>query len=206
MTNLAARLARLRVALVEALARRRARIAEALARSRVALGFVSGAIVLALARPTPTSLGVGMSIAACGEGLRVWAAGHLNKAREVTSSGPYRWLAHPLYMGSSIMGVGLAIASAHIVAAALIAIYLVTTLPAAIKTEEAFLRGRFGDRYDRYRRGGEAAPNAQRPRRFSASRAIANREHRAVIGFAVAVLLLVLKATYNGVFWRAGGP
>ena len=30
-----------------------------------------------------------------------------NKAREVTSSGPYRWFAHPLYVGSSIMGAGL---------------------------------------------------------------------------------------------------
>ena len=34
--------------------------------------------------------------------------------------------------------------------------------------------------------------------------AIANREHRAVTGLLLAVLLLVLKATYNGVFWRAG--
>jgi hypothetical protein len=37
------------------------------------------------------------------------------------------------------------------------------------------------------------------------ARAIANHEHRAAIGLAVAVLLLLLKATYNGMFWRQPG-
>jgi hypothetical protein len=41
-------------------------------------------------------------------------------------------------------------------------------------------------------------------RRFSLQQAIANREHRALAGLAIAVLLLVLKATYNGLFWRMG--
>jgi len=49
------------------------------------------------------------------------------------------------------------------------------------------------------------AATGDKPRRFSAARAIANREHRAAIGLAVAVLLLLLKATYNGAFWPAAG-
>ena len=77
-----------------------------LARFRVALGFVFGVLVLILARPNRESLTIGMSIAACGEAIRVWAAGHLRKSREVTVSGPYRWVAHPLYVGSAVMGVG----------------------------------------------------------------------------------------------------
>ncbi len=56
----------------------------------------------------------GRRCAIAGEALRIWAAGHLNKSREVTSSGPYRWFAHPLYVGSSIMGVGLAVASGSV--------------------------------------------------------------------------------------------
>ena len=35
---------------------------------------------------------------------------------------------------------------------------------------------------------------------------MANREYRAVVGLVVAVLLLLLKATYNGLFWRTAGP
>lgn len=180
-----------------------------LARFRVALGWVFGPLVLIVAEPTAASIAVGMSIAAVGEALRIWAAGHLNKSREVTSSGPYRWFAHPLYVGSSVMGLGLGIASHNVIIIALIALYLWLTLRAAIRSEEAFLQRTFGDGYDRYRRGDVASDRAggQVPRRsFSVAQAIANREHRAVIGFVVAVLLLVLKATYNGSFWRAAGP
>jgi protein-S-isoprenylcysteine O-methyltransferase Ste14 len=177
-----------------------------LARLRVSLGFVFGALVLWLAQPTTRSLLLGGVLAALGEGLRVWAAGHLNKSREVTMSGPYRWLAHPLYVGSSIMGAGLAIASANVVAAVLVTIYLGAAVTAAVISEEAFLRRAFGERYERYRAAspGVTATGDER-RRFSVARAMANREHRAAIGLAVAVLLLLLKATYNGLFWPAAG-
>ncbi len=183
--------------MIAMLARLRARLTEAFARRRVTLGFVFGALVFWLAQPTEATLVAGTSIAIAGESLRVWAAGHLNKAREVTASGPYRWLAHPLYVGSSIVGIGLAVVSDSVAVSGLIALYLIVTLSAAIRSEEAFLRRTFGDRYDRYRRG------AIDTSRFSLARAVANHEHRALVGLAVAVLLLALKATYNGAFWRA---
>ena len=172
-----------------------------LARLRVALGFFSSVLVLGLARPTARTLVVGTAIALVGECLRIWASGHLNKAREVTASGPYRWFAHPLYVGSSIMGVGLAVVSARPLVAGVIALYLLVTLTAAVKNEEAFLRRTFGDQYDRYRGGA----GDDRFRRFSLAQAMANREYRALTGLALAVLLLALKASYNGAFWRAAG-
>jgi isoprenylcysteine carboxyl methyltransferase (ICMT) family protein YpbQ len=183
-------------------------VIKTLARFRVALGFVFGVLVLVLAQPTAVSLLVGMSLAACGEAIRIWAAGHLRKSSEVTVSGPYRWVAHPLYVGSSVMGAGLAIASASAIVAALIGVYLVATLTAAIKSEEAFLRRTFGDQYDLYRRG-VAAKRRERSavsrRAFSLRQAMANREYRAVAGLGVVILLLIWKATYNGLFWRAAG-
>jgi hypothetical protein len=183
-----------------------AEAATMLARRRIPLGFISALVVFWLAEPTRSSLAAGGTIAAAGELVRIWAAGHLNKAREVTSSGPYRWSAHPLYVGSAIMGVGLALASNSVVVAVIVASYLAVTLTAAVRSEEAFLRRAFGDRYDRYRQGAllEDARGAE-DRHFSVACAVANREHRAVAGFALAVLLLVWKATYNGVFWRTAG-
>ena len=192
--------------LAEALARWGACLAEALARRRVALGFVCGALVFWLAKPTGTTLVAGTAIAIAGECLRMWASGHLNKAREVTVSGPYRWSAHPLYVGSTVMGAGLAVASNSVTVAVVIALYLTVTLTAAIKNEEAFLRRTFGDRYDRYRHERPAVADEDARRQFSLAQAMANREHRALAGLAAAVLLLVLKATYNGSFWRAAGP
>ena len=110
-------------------------------------------LVLVLAQPTGRSLLVGMSIAACGEAIRDLGGGSLRKSREVTVSGPYRWVAHPLYVGSSVMGVGLAIASASVVGRGADRALSGATLTAAIKSEEAFLRRTFGDQYDLYRSG-----------------------------------------------------
>ncbi len=124
-----------------------------LARFRVALAWVFGPLVLLLAEPTAASLAAGLVIAAAGEALRFWAAGHLHKAREVTASGPYRWSSHPLYVGSAVMGLGAGIASHSAIAIGIIALYLALTLTAAIRSEEAWLRRRFGDRYDRFKRG-----------------------------------------------------
>jgi hypothetical protein len=166
------------------------------------LGFVFGVLALWLSSPSGGTLLAGGAIALAGELLRIWAAGHLNKSVEVTTSGPYRWMGHPLYVGSSIMGVGLAVASATIPVALLVAVYLGVAITAAIRSEEVFLRRRFGEDYERYRRG---LSSGDAEKAFSVARAIANGEHRALAGLAVAALLLVMKATYNGLFWQAAG-
>lgn len=175
-------------------------IAGRLARLRVPLGFLFGAVVLWFAAPTIPTLLIGTPIAALGEALRIWAAGHLNKSEEVTASGPYRWFAHPLYVGSSVMGAGVAVAAGSVTVAILIALYLATTITGAIRHEEAFLQRKFGDLYVEYRRAAASARRAGADRPFSLSRVMANREYRAAGGLVGAVLLLLWKATYNGVF------
>jgi protein-S-isoprenylcysteine O-methyltransferase Ste14 len=175
-----------------------AAVLRVLTRARVPLGFVFGVLAFWLARPTASTLAGGAAIAAVGESLRFWAAGHLRKSREVTSSGPYRWFAHPLYVGSSIMGAGFAVASGRVTVAVLIAIYLVSTLTAAIISEERFLQRRFGESYDRYRQAARSNSREENSdRAFSFAQAVANREHRAAVGVAVVLLLLLWKATYN---------
>ena len=156
------------------------------------LGFVFGAVVLYVARPTWTSLLAGTALGIAGEGIRFWASGHLEKSREVTRSGPYRFTRHPLYVGSSIMGVGVAVGAASWIAFWLVALYMGATIAAAIRTEEAFLRERFGDQYDEYARS--RAPAMERP--FSLERAWRNREYRAMAGLAVAIALLLMKAAW----------
>jgi protein-S-isoprenylcysteine O-methyltransferase Ste14 len=163
-----------------------------IARWRVPAGFASAVVVAALARPHARSLVAGASVAAIGELLRVWAAGHVDKSREVTKSGPYRWMRHPLYAGSSLMGAGLALAVRSWPAALIIATYLAVTFTAAIRREEALLRTRFGTEYDDYAAG--AIVDVQR--RFSWRRAIANREYRAVAGFVVLMALLAAKVQW----------
>ena len=161
-----------------------------LARYRVRLGFVTAAAVLWLARPTLGSLAIGGAIAVVGEAIRIWAAGHLDKGREVTASGPYRVTRHPLYLGSCVMGVGLAIASRSWIVWVIVLAYLGFTVTAAIRSEEGHLTEKFGSAYPAYRDG--RIVDAQR--RFTAARVMANREYRAMLGLAAALALLALKA------------
>lgn len=160
-----------------------------LARRRVFLGFVSALVVAGLAQPTWTSWVRGLAVALVGEAIRIWASGHLEKSREVTRSGPYRWTRHPLYAGSSVIAAGVVIASMSVAVAVVTVVYLGATLTAAIRTEEAFLRQAFGDTYDRYA-SSRADPM---PRRFSLARAMRNREYRAVLGVLAGFAFLALK-------------
>jgi protein-S-isoprenylcysteine O-methyltransferase Ste14 len=171
------------------MARAGAGSAQAIARRRVTVGFVVAAIALVLAAPTWESWRAGLMVAVVGEALRVWAAGHLEKSREVTRSGPYRWLGHPLYVGSSIIAIGVVIAASHAVVTIVALVYMIVTLAAAVRTEESFLRERFGETYDDYRTS-RAEPMT---RRFSLERAWRNREYRALGGLAAGFALLALK-------------
>jgi len=160
-----------------------------LARWRVTLGYVLGAAALLFARPTSRSLAIGAAVGAIGEAVRIWAAGHLEKGREVTTSGPYAMTRHPLYLGSSIMGAGFAIAANSVPVAVLVCAYLALTIVAAVRSEEAHLTEKFGATYPAYRAGRAATVE----REFSLARAWRNREYRALLGFAAVLGLLAVR-------------
>ena len=164
-------------------------IAAWLVRRRVALGFVAACVAIVFAQPTWSTWRTGLIVAAAGEAIRIWAAGHLEKSREVTRSGPYRWMRHPLYAGSALMALGIVITSRSAVVAIVAALYIGLTIPAAIRAEEGFLRGAFGDAYDRYREA-RSEPMA---RTFSLERAMRNREYRASAGLIGGFALLAMK-------------
>lgn len=164
-----------------------------LARRRVALGFLFGAAVVMLARPTWRSLAVGAAVALVGQAMRLWAAGHLEKSREVTTSGPYQFTRHPLYVGSSVMALGVAVGARSVIVALIVFLYMATTITAAIRSEEAFLRERFGDAYAAY----AESRGARVSRRFSWERAWRNKEYRSVTG-----LILFLAVLAGRAYWR----
>jgi hypothetical protein len=90
------------------------------------------------------------------------------------------------------MAAGVAVGSGSWIVAVLVALYMGSTISAAVSTEEAFLRSRFGDEYSAYaeRRAPEMA------RRFSLERAWRNKEYRAVTGLAIAIAVLAIKAAF----------
>lgn len=158
------------------------------ARWRVPLGFAAFAAAFWFAAPSPTTIVVGGLVAAIGQMLRIWAAGHIEKGREVTRSGPYRYIRHPLYAGSLLMGLGFVVAAATWTAGLLAVAYFSITYLAAVRSEEATLDARFDGEYAAYRDG--RAPVMDR--RFSLHRAfVTNRELRSVAGLLGAFGLLI---------------
>jgi hypothetical protein len=95
-----------------------------------------------------------------------------------------------LYVGSTLIAGGVALASHSSVVAIVIALYMGLTIGAAIHTEETHLRQTFGETYDDYK--ASRAPAMER--RFSVARAIRNGEHRSLTGVAGGFALLALKA------------
>ena len=161
-----------------------------IARRRVATGFVVAAVVFVFARPTWRSILMGVPIAILGESIRGGAAGHLIKGQEVTTSGPYVFVRHPLYVGSALLGLGFVVAAASLFVAVIVLGYLALMISVAIRLEEATLRAEFGDAHARYVAGKSPAG----ARRFSVRRVRENREYQSLLGLLVSVLVLCLLA------------
>jgi protein-S-isoprenylcysteine O-methyltransferase Ste14 len=166
--------------------------------------FALVGLLVALSRPTPESVSLGFSIAALGEALRVWAAGHLRKTVRLVTSGPYRYTRNPLYLGRLLIFTGVAImawlpggASFGVLAAGW-AVFFVYYLPRKERVESARLRAIHGAAYDHYRDAVGALLPRVTPYRggadagWSSERMLANREHWMIV--AIVVLTLVLLA------------
>ncbi|GAB4231915.1 MAG: hypothetical protein Kow00109_04230 [Acidobacteriota bacterium] len=178
---------------------RRLSVAESLQKLRVPAGFLFGLLFLVTANPCYSRFFPGLGLAVLGSGLRLWAAGHLRKHRELTVSGPYRWTRNPLYLGSFAMGLGLTVAAgAWWLILLFLALFFGFYYPVMI-AEERELLSSYGEpareyiattpRFvplggHAYRRGAGA---------FAWAEVVRNREHHTVLGLALVVLYLLIE-------------
>ncbi|MFY9741280.1 MAG: isoprenylcysteine carboxylmethyltransferase family protein [Candidatus Sulfotelmatobacter sp.] len=112
-------------------------------RIRVPLGFVLAVFYFWLARPTWSSLLLGLIGIVPGLVIRALASGHVRKNEALATSGPYAYTRNPLYLGSSLMGTGFGIAArSWWIGLALAVMFFAIYVP-VIRDEEAFLREKF---------------------------------------------------------------
>lgn len=169
-------------------------------RWRVRLGYVLALAVFWLARPSPRTIAWGGLVGIFGLALRGYAAGHLRKQESLTTTGPYAHTRNPLYLGSSILTVGLAIASKSWLAAILLLAYFTIFYGMVMRQEEKELRAHFGPALDEYVRVVPlflprllaARISAAEPGAFSWAHYKKNHEYETVIGFALILVLLVV--------------
>jgi len=174
-------------------------------RIRLRLAWLAAPVFLILAKPTPTTIAVGAVLAFAGAALRAWAAGTIVKNAVLTMTGPYAHTRNPLYLGSFLIGLGLAVAGARIsmLVAFLIAYALV--YGRAMQLEAARLERDFGEAYRTYARNVPMFFPRLRPYRpddrarshFFIERYLAHREYQAALGIVLGFAGLAVKMWLN---------
>ena len=167
-------------------------------------GFVVA--LLSLAKPRPIEVAIGFVIAAAGEAVRFWAAGHLLKTKELITSGPYRYTRNPLYLGRLLILTGLCVMArlpyfANLIMLAIAyAVFFFYYMPRKERVEPARLRAVHGEAYDRYFKAVPALLPTIRPYAqasnlgWSSDRMIRNRETWMVVGILAITLFLLWRA------------
>ncbi len=167
-------------------------------RFRVPAGWLVGILVILLSRPTPRSLLSGFPLALAGEAVRIWASGHIEKTKWLATGGPYAHSRNPLYLGSLLIALGVAVACASPWVVLAVAVYLVAFYPSVMREEASFLAGKFPVEYSHWADAvplfwPRLAPGGERTSQFEWRRVRMNREWRTAAALPLlAALLLVL--------------
>jgi len=178
---------------------------KSIARWRVPVGWLLGLLALWLAEPTGGYFLAGVSVAAFGEALRLWASGYLAKDRRLATGGPYAWTRNPLYLGSLLVGLGFTLATGRMfLLFVLVALFAAVYFP-VMKREAARLEAAFPVDYSLYAsRVPLFVPRVPRQdsssgASFSWSQVRVNREPVTVVGLLLVVAILWAK-------WKLASP
>jgi protein-S-isoprenylcysteine O-methyltransferase Ste14 len=171
-------------------------------RWRVRLGYPLAIAVLYFARPTPSAILLGALIGVVGLAVRALAAGYLHKQEVLTTTGPYAYTRNPLYLGSSILALGVAIATRSWISAIILVVYFSLFYSIVMQREANELRARHGAAFDEYAktvplflpRLTTGASSRSTASSFSLTQYRKNHEWQAAAGFLI--LLVVLYALW----------
>ena len=170
--------------------------ADIVAKLRVPAGFLMVAAFAIFSHPTPKSMAVGIPVSLAGLALRAWAAGHLAKNQRLAVSGPYAFTRNPLYLGTLITALGLAVAGHSLALAILFGVLFACVYLPAIELEEqhlsAILPG-YAEFAQRVPLLIPRWPSDFGPDRFSTALYWKNREYEALVGWLVGVAWLAVK-------------
>ena len=150
---------------------------------------------------------LGLTLALLGLGVRIWSLGYLRKKDELATAGPYGRTRNPLYVGTWLIGCGLALLAAWPFNVILLAVYNLMFLVIyrmQIALEEEMLGKIFGEPYKAYcDHVPRFFPQTKAWRvgavsTFSLTRAFQNRAWEPVIGLLVLIALQVISW---GIVW-----
>jgi protein-S-isoprenylcysteine O-methyltransferase Ste14 len=107
-------------------------------------------LITALGSPTVPMLWLGGVLATLGMTTRLWASGFVMKNEVLATSGPYGFVRHPLYVGNLLICAGFCFASGLWWSWPVAVLMLFYYYPHTISYEDAKLRRRFTEEWDRW--------------------------------------------------------
>jgi len=119
-------------------------------RLRVWSGLILAAFGTVVASPCLPRIFPASVLMVSGAVWRIWAAGYIHKDRVLTLTGPYAGHRHPLYFGTFLVGVGIALMVHTLWYWGLYLLYFLGVYGYTIKREEAALVKQFGAVYRDY--------------------------------------------------------
>jgi protein-S-isoprenylcysteine O-methyltransferase Ste14 len=168
-------------------------------RYRVAAGWAVGALVVVLARPAVSSILLGLPLVLLGETVRVWASGHIEKTKRLATGGPYAHSRNPLYLGSLLIALGVAVACSSPWVVLAVAVYFLAFYPSVMREEGRFLAGKFPGEYAAWAAAvplfwPRPRPGGPRSSRFEWARVRQNREWRTALALPLVAALLYARS------------
>jgi protein-S-isoprenylcysteine O-methyltransferase Ste14 len=179
------------------------RLKKIISRWRVRISLLCVILAVVLAKPKPWSILVGVGLTVAGLLLRIWACGHLEKEKELITSGPYRFTRNPLYLGNLLIGIGIVVGARSLWVLALAVVLFLVFYPAAISKEKQKMKQLFPEEYAAFKEKVPPFFPTFRPSlqdkktRFQWSLYKKNREYRALIGSSIFWIVMTAKLFLN---------
>ena len=124
--------------------------------TKTVLAGAVGVVLFILAKDRvldPVWFVAGAAVTVLGEWLRLWAAGHLRKNKQLTTTGPYSYVKNPLYIGTLLITVGYSAMAMNIwIMVAGFVWFFIYYAPYKKKQENEKLISSFGEAWTRFDR------------------------------------------------------
>ncbi len=163
---------------------------------RMYFAYLFIGVLAIFARSSDQGFRIGIPVILLGEAIRIWASGYIQKAKELTTTGPYAYVRNPLYVGNFLIGLGFCLIIWHPIVVALYSIGFFAVYWVTVRGEEQRLTWTFKENYQDYMKHvprfiPKIAPYHKRSNDpFELKRTLAHGEPITI--FALITLLLVL--------------
>jgi protein-S-isoprenylcysteine O-methyltransferase Ste14 len=168
--------------------------------------FIGALLLVIFAKPSKPGMMIGIILIVIGEGIRIWAAGHLQKNEALTVTGPYAYVKNPLYIGSILISTGFCILADNIyLLAASTFMFCFHYIPYKKKVEGDRLKKIFGSQFEDYDQKvpdyiPRRMPYSSQKSRWRFGNFIENSEEGILMIIIAGILLILSRPFWGNIF------